>query len=358
MISTIIKREFINYLKNPIYYIGAVLVFLCIYLNVSPYLEIGYFTEESEIKTLDYDTGLADADIMDGYITPTAEEQYDMGLDKIREIFINDFHKPESEAAAIIRELKESRRSIREIAQYLEENYAFRGADSYFYYDSSLKKATVEEANQYIRNALGRNSYSDYFSRKYVDFLSVYIIFYAILMLAFLFIRDSKKDIYELLHTKPVKAWQYVAGKVLGGMAGMVLAVTAMTAAFDVIVIFHCRAAGFPVSVWELWYAVLLYIIPNLLMITSVYTGVAILFKNPLPAIPALVLYMVYSNMGRVTEEGTVIYPRLAIVVRFQDRFFETVIPPQEVFNQIFLMVCTILILLISILIWKRRRVY
>ncbi len=358
MIKTIIKRELLNYLKNPIYYIGAILVFIGVYTSVSPYLGIHYFTDESEIKTLETYSELADAEIIDGYIPATKEDQFAMGLDNIKKVLIEEFQRSESEVNESIEKIKERKMSIPDVSAYMEENYSLPGGDTFFYHSTEMKKATVEEANNYIKHALEQQTYSSYFSRKYADFLSLMIVFYAILMLAFLYIRDSKKDIYELLHTRPVKAWQYITGKILGGMTALGLAVTVITAIFDVLVILHGKRAGFPVSVWDLWIVVLLYILPNLLMIASVYTGVAILFKNPLPAIPALLLYFVYSNMGSVLEDGTILYPKLAILVRFQSIFFDTVIPPQAVVNQIFLVGCTIVIILFSSLVWKRRRVY
>ena len=359
MIKTIVKRELINYLKNPIYYIGAILVFLSVYGSVSPYLQIHYFQNEGEIKTLDYDTGYQDADIMDGYIPASKEDKYLNGLMKIKADLIKHFNVPQTEAEAQINKLKESGSPIANISTYLEAKYSFYNVEQYFKFDD-MKKATVEEANNYINNALSKKTYSNFFSRKYVDYLTLNIIFYAILLFAFLFIRDSKKDIYELLHTKPIKARQYIIGKLLGGLAAILLVVIIVTVIFDAMVIFHGNSVGFPVSIWDLWLGMLLYVIPNIFMVVSVYAGVSVLFKNPLPAIPALVLYMIYSNMGTRLEDGSYGYRirKLAILVRFPDTFFETVTPAQAIFNQLFLVACAMLIIFLSINVWKRRRVY
>lgn len=358
MIGTILKREILNYLKNPIYYIGAVLVFINIYSYAAPYLNIHYFTRENEIKILDYDTGLADADIMDGYIPVSVKEMYQLGLDRIGNVLDEELNMTTEDAQAVVQKLKESNMSIDQMAAYLEEHYSFGGAQLYFY-KKCIKKATVEEANSYIKSELKKESYSSYFSRKYVDYFAVCLVFYAIVLFAFLFLKESKKDIYELLHTKPIEPWKYIAGKIAGGLAAILLAAGIITVIFDVMVVSHGITAGFPVSVWDLWYALLIYILPDLLMVISVYTVVAILFKNPLPAAPALVLYVIYSNMGsRVSEDCPTSYriPKLAIMVRFADTFFETTVPAQAVINQIFLVGASVLMMIISSMIWKRRR--
>jgi ABC-2 type transport system permease protein len=359
MLRTIIKMELKRYFKNPIYYIGAILVVLSVYSSISPYLEIHYFKEESEIPTLEKYSEIADADIMDGYIPTSKVEQYSIGLEKLGQDMVDEVGYSQEEVDKLVSKLQNSKMSFAEVAEYIEANYHFLSVESYFQ-EADMKQATVEEANQYIKDSLKEHTFSNYFSRKYADYFSVSIIFYAILMFAFLFIGDSKRDIYELLHTKPMKAWQYIIGKLLGGMAAIGIVVVAVTLLFDVFVMLQGKAVGFSVSFLDLWFAVTLYVVPNLLMVACVYTVIAVLFKSPLPAVPALVLYMIYSNMGTKMEDGSFGYKirKLAILVRFPNIFFETRTPPQAVFNQVILLVSALLIVILSITIWKRRRVY
>lgn len=104
--------------------------------------------------------------------------------------------------------------------------------------------------------------------------------------------------------------------------------------------------------------ATCLYILPNMMMIVCVYGLVSLLFKNPLPAVPMLILYMVYSNMGSRNAEGVYGYygRPLAIMVRFPGNFFDTAAPPLALWNQSFLLLAAWCIILLSIQLWKRRR--
>ena len=93
-------------------------------------------------------------------------------------------------------------------------------------------------------------------------------------------------------------------------------------------------------------------------MIICIYTLIALLFKNPLPAAPLLILLIVYSNMGSRNAEGLNGYygRALAIMVRFPGQFFDTATPPMAMLNQSFLIMASAVITFISIGLWQRRR--
>lgn len=115
--------------------------------------------------------------------------------------------------------------------------------------------------------------------------------------------------------------------------------------------------SGFPMNPLDFFINSLFYIMPNMLMICCIYAGVALLFKNPLPATPLLLLYMVYSNMMKETD-GIYHAGPLSIMVRFPGNFFETQLPYMANLNQCFLVAASILLALFAVMIWKRRRAY
>ena len=84
---------------------------------------------------------------------------------------------------------------------------------------------------------------------------------------------------------------------------------------------------------------------------------VAIIFKNPLPAAPILFLHIIYSNM--LTMKNDIYYMRpFSIMVRFPGRFFETHVAKMSNINQIILVISSVILVCISVTIWKRRRVH
>lgn len=354
------KRELKNYIKNPIFYIGAVLVFIGIYSSLSPYLKLHYFSNNEEIEKIEV-KNISDVDVMDGYIATSQEEMVELGLEKIRQTLVEGWDMSEEEADAVIQEVEANNKTIPEMCRYLEEKFQYHYSNAiYTFKESAIRQGSAKEVNTYIEEKFEEQNYSWYFARKYADFGGLYMIFFATILLSSLFIRDMKRDMYELLHTKPISASQYMLGKIAGGFLAMLLIIMINTGIFTLMCISHGKAAGFPVGSTDLFKGVIIYVLPGIFMVVCVYAGIALLFKNPLPAVPLLLLYTVYSNMGSIGPEGIYgYYGRMfGIMVRFPGLFLEVTPPPMVVRNQIFLILAAILLAIISILFWKRRRFY
>lgn len=350
----LIKRSVVSYLKNPIFWIGLLVVIISVYQCLAPYLSIHYMSENEKMPD---EVALYDADIMDGYVPTDDNMRRKLWEEKLYRNLRdeeNGFGMAKEEAKQIISEIHNM--DVKKASAYLEKKYQYYNA-LYVYEDLSLHQGTTEEVNQYIKDKLDQHTFSYYFARKFADFAGLHMGFFAAILLAFLFLQDTRKNIYELLHTKPVKAWQYVLGKITGGFLVMAGVVFLLNIIFFVLCEVTAIKSGFPMNPLDFFINSLFYIMPNMLMICCIYAGVALLFKNPLPATPLLLLYMVYSNMMKETD-GIYHAGPLSIMVRFPGNFFETQLPYMANLNQCFLVAASILLALFAVMIWKRRRAY
>lgn len=354
--KAVIKRDVRNFLKNPILWIGLILVIAGIYQSVSPYLNIHYFASDQEIESLD-DKIVTDAEVMNGYIPATTKQQKELGLDAIMQTMETEFDYTETERDKIREELETL--PIPEIVSRLAETYNYNGAN-YTFENMERYKGSAQEVNEYIGEKMDGHSFSYYVSRKFADFCGLYMGFFATVLFAFLFLRDTSSKTYELLHTKPISAGGYIMGKIAGGFLVSCFIIGILNVIFMILCKISALRSEFTFHIWDFIYATVVYVLPNMLMIICVYTIVSLVFKNPLPAAPLLLLYMVYSNMGSYAADGTYGYngKPLAIMVRFPGDFFETTPPPMVLLNQSFLILASVVIIALGIFIWKRRRVY
>lgn len=351
------KREVKIYMKNPLFWLGVAIGVLIVFLNVSPYLQIRYLGEGETIVDDDPETS-AERDVFHGYIPTEEGLRREMWEERIRETLLSVFKMDNEEAQSVIDEMKGM--DIMAACAHLEE-YGFY--DAYYDYEyTAIRKGTPEEINSYIAGKLENKAFSYYFSRKFADFAGLFMGFFATVLLSGLFMQDTRRNTYELLHTKPVSAGSYLSGKAGGGFAVCLITLAVLNLIFFGICLIATRNSGFEMKVHltDFLLASALYILPNMLMIVSVYSLVSLVFKSPLPAVPFLFLYIVYSNMGSTNAEGIYGYygRPLAIMVRFPGRFFDIVPPPMILLNQGFLILAAVCILFLSMQIWKRRRVY
>lgn len=350
-------------LSNPLYYIGAILMFIMVYTECRPYFEVQYFQTDAQIEELQEEHGVR-SDIMYGYIPTTAAERYELGLDMMKNDLIQVIGEEEQPVNDFISYLKENRFDKDTAVRLINEQYPVLGnPESYIYMANGAvitKKVPAEEANNYIDSALAAEDFGDYFGRKYSDYFGVAIAFYAVIILALCYLPDYKKDIYELLHTKPMAEWKYPLAKALGGGGAIGLAIVAITVIFQIMLMFRGSKMGIPVNTFALWKYVLLCNVPIIFYMATFYLLIAGLFKTPLPAVPLLFLQLVYSNMGVTDVNGVFKYvPRLgSILIRFPENFFETGVDSSLYFNQALLTAAALLIGGLAVLHWQRKRVW
>lgn len=352
--KAIIRCEILHYLKRPLFWIVTVVTIFGVFQQLNPYLDIHYITSEEELKNNDPES-VREGEIFEGYIPSSEEEHRERWEKNIQETLLTEFGMNKEEAAGVLREM--SGMEIKEACQYLEEQYGYYNT-YYVWEDMLYRKGTMEEINSYIGEKLDEHSFSYYFSRKFADFSGLFMGFSATVLLAVLFIQDTRKSTYELLHTKPISAAQYVIGKVAGGFLICLMVLGILNLVFWAACLICTNGNGFEIKLTDFLLATCLYILPNMLMIVCVYTIVALLFKTPLPAVPLLVLYILYSNMGSRNAEGVYGYygRPLAIMVRFPGLFFDVTPPPLVLVNQICLLFASTAIILMGIQIWRRRR--
>ena len=354
-----VKKQIKQYLKNPVYIVGAIIVCIYTFYLCSDFLNIIPVNEKSISKKVN-EADLGDVDINSGYIPTTKEDRYSIGFKNLSKELKESFGLKDKEIEEIISKMKEENMSFEEIGRYMEKNFSFIGAEQYFY-EANLKKGSLEEVNKYIDDSLKKENFSNYFSRKYVDYLSVSLIFYSIIMAAFLFNKETKKDLYELLHTKPIKGYKFIVGKILGGILSILIVVSIITTLFDILLVIKGAAESIPISFIDIWKYVLWCVIPCILFIVSITSCITLIFKTSLPSIPILFLHMVYSNMGSYDIHGIYVYKLRAfsLVIRFPNCFFTSLSNSdiQSIWiNQIALILVSIICISISIIFWNRRR--
>ena len=198
----IFKREIRNYLKRPLFWVGVLLVIYGVFNATSPYLTTHYLTTGEEIINDQSNTSV-EGEVYEGYIPATPEKHREVWHEKVKIKLTDVFGLTDSEAQNVIEKLESM--NLKEAYAYLEQEYDWYGA-RYLYEDSTYYKGTAEEINAYLDKKLEDKTFSFYYARKFADFAGLYMVFFAIIMLAVLFLQDTKKNYYLYFITDTKKA--------------------------------------------------------------------------------------------------------------------------------------------------------
>lgn len=353
----ILKNKMFRIMKNPVYYIGGILMLVFVYIQCSKYLQIKYITSDSEIKVVDEDS-YGDADVMDGYIPMSEEEKVGIGFENLRSDLIEvvGMNEIQVDALCTVAQTME----IKDAIDYIEKECpALSNINYYFFGLEAKKQGTPAETNKYIKDAVNKENFIDYFGRKYVDYLGTTLVFFCLIMYPFFYGNDSKKDIYELLHTKPISGRKYILSQALGGILAGSSIIVVITIVFQMIIFLHKGRLDFPVNIMGIWKYVFACLVPSIVYISSVFLLIGNIFKTPFPAIPILFIQILYSNAGVTNLEGVFEYNhRLgAILIRYPGLFFETKTASNFFPNQMALIVFSVIFLILSIVFWEKKRV-
>ena len=80
--KVIIKRELKSYFKNPIYYVGILLIFFEVFQILQPYLKLHYWENDAQVEAAKL-KHINDADVMNGYLPSTEKERIEIALPEI-----------------------------------------------------------------------------------------------------------------------------------------------------------------------------------------------------------------------------------------------------------------------------------
>lgn len=340
---------------NPVAYLGMIFMIGIVVYTVSPFWDL-YGNTREENTSVVYDS---DGDIEAGYIPTPAEDVWENTMQKLRQSLISDSGLSEEAADKEIQKMQESGWSMDQTAQYLKDkySYSFNGVRSSFGMYEYMW-ATREEMEEYLGTVFHDRTYTKNFAYKYSDYLGIASILFTVVIFVLILARDMKKDMYALIHVKPIRGRDYIIGKIAAGVGFVYAVVLPLTFVINMIAVRVGRSYGFLVDVWDIWKNVVLLDFPSILLTGCLMLFIALLFRNIMPAVPALLLYFLYTNMGTVDSSGGYIYKvkPFVLFIRFPTLFSELAMPEGAFLNIGFTLVLSVMLLIASVFLWERRR--
>lgn len=355
MRGRLFRKELGLLLGSPVLYLGALLMAGIVFFTISPYWNLYQNARQPGESVPYYST---DGDVTEGYLPNTKKDIYEKALAELEAYLVEERGMTREEAAQAVGKTKTWEKE--KIIDYFKTEYGVRGMRASF--DSySYRRADRKELERVLKLHLGEkgtDTYTNQFAYKYSDFLGISSILFTILVFVLALIRDMKKDIYGLIHTKPVEGSVYLGAKMSAGIGAVFLFVIPLTLAVDGITMKIGREYGFSVDFLDIWKKFFLFNVPGILLTGSLMMSISILFRSSVPAIPAMLCYYLYCNIGSVDSAVGYHYRAkpLALFVRFPGNFTMLKTPEGAAVNQLFLLLLAGAVFVFGLRMWERRR--
>lgn len=124
----IFKREIMNYLKRPLFWVGVLLVIYGVFNATSPYLTTHYLTTGEKIINDQSNTSV-EGEVYEGYIPATPEKHREVWHEKVKIKLTDVFGLTDSEAQNVIEKLESM--NLKEAYAYWSRNMTGTGQGIY-----------------------------------------------------------------------------------------------------------------------------------------------------------------------------------------------------------------------------------
>ncbi|SHK44398.1 ABC-2 family transporter protein [Clostridium cavendishii DSM 21758] len=228
-------------------------------------------------------------------------------------------------------------------------NYGEKFRDALFQTGASYEVA-LEEYNAIVKEDKITNAYA----REFADYMGITAGIFPIFIAAFVLIKDMKSRTQEIIFTKKVSSLKYILTKYLATIVAFIIPYFIL-ATYET-VIFSKVGAELNVAIdyFAFYKYVLTWILPTLMFVTALGMILAVVVKNPIPAIIIQILLWIVS----ITElRGS--YGIQKILIRYNEitsnaeyiKYINNI-----AINRVFYFVLSIGILMLTIYIYNRRR--
>lgn len=188
------------------------------------------------------------------------------------------------------------------------------------------------------------------YARLFADYIGIAVGFFSIFIAGFALVKDKRYKAAEMIYTKPVSSIKYVLSKYVGNVV-LMLAVVLIIAAYTTYT-FHIEYDQ--INVFAFFQYTLTWILPTIMMVTSIGYLIQIIAGNGIVPIIAIFAYWFYSmpftrQQYHITRY-IIRYNKVTTLAKYQE--VASVITT----NRLFITGASLIILIIALWIFEKKR--
>ncbi|QOR35315.1 ABC transporter permease [Clostridium sp. 'deep sea'] len=221
---------------------------------------------------------------------------------------------------------------------------------SYFYSESR----NYDEAMLVYQSIVKDDKYSNSFARCYCDYMGITASLFPIFLAAFVLPRDKRFKMHELINSKKIKSYSYVLAKYLAIVILLFLGYMFIAGLATSSFIKIANSSNLVIDKLAFFKYTLYWVMPTVMFVTALAMFLSVLFNNGIVVIPIQFILCMTSMLPLVGSYGLKkFFIRLNSVISYAD-FSQY--SNQIMFNRIFYVFLSIVLVVLTSIIFKRNR--
>lgn len=358
-IASIMKYELKQQLKSIVFWIIVALLLIFLYSEIFPYIMYYPIKTESDLERLK-EVG-AYTDLMIEKSEKEVNEvikEYLVGI-----VNANDTAKEDKDSVqTMLGKMAKEDMSLKDIEIYSKEKLSkYYNTIRVIISNKKYRDATLDEAKGKVNGALKLDRFSSYFARRFADRIGVFSVLIILFIFAFIFEKDRRDNINEIIYTRPVKAVEYVTGKYLGALFAYLLLLSFITIILDILVCYKSASMGWSFNFFDIIGYTFSWVFISIIFISVLITALSLILKSGIATIPVYLVYFIAIVKPVMAKSGEIIYPvgLTRFIIRWDGGFFDIESPErvsQIIQNRTFYSILAIVLLGVAVFAWNRFR--
>ncbi len=154
---------------------------------------------------------------------------------------------------------------------------------------------SVKEANQTMLSSLGNTGYSPKLYEKYVTYIQVIAAMIIFPLFLFLFTRDYRYGMYEIVYAQPFHSNKYIIVRYLGAFIPLMLSLYTLGALLNLISAVRFSVMGYSYQYTMFFPYFMGYIFPTIFFFSSVLMLLLLLFKKITAVFPIYIMFVILN---------------------------------------------------------------
>ncbi|CAI6081481.1 hypothetical protein PAECIP112173_03221 [Paenibacillus sp. JJ-100] len=215
---------------------------------------------------------------------------------------------------------------------------------------------TVKQVNQNLLRELDGRTLTSVVAQIFADRMQVVSSLLALPLFTFMFDKDRRFRMNELVRTRPIHKYSYVLGKYGGVLLSYLSIITVIGIILNTWVLFKVSGSGSGLtgSFWDMPITLIIQVYPTILYMSAFIVGISLLFSSNVISVPVVLVYVIFSiSITAFTGEVNNDVELYSAIIRNDTGFIEQS-QVMVLLNRLIYLVATVAILYFAGFWWEK----